>query len=83
MPGSHGFQAAVVVTTAHFLAGSRTELFPDERVLDGRFRLDPGVSLDFALQVGEAAIAGQHALQGRAKAQTLPYWSINQPETNP
>ncbi len=81
--GSNGFHAAVVVMTGRTSDGARTEVFRDDCLLDGRIWLDPAIALGFALQVGEAAIVGQRVLRDCAKAQTLPYCSFNQPETNP
>ena len=61
-PGSLGFYAAVVVKTERAVQGKRLEVFRDERLNDGRVWMSPEGALEFALEVGQAAVSAQRVL---------------------
>jgi hypothetical protein len=61
-PGSLGFHAAVVVKTERAVQGKRLEVFRDERLSDGRVWMSPEGALEFALEVGQAAVSAQRVL---------------------
>lgn len=68
-PADQGFYAAVVVVRQRHGSHPREEVFRDERLDDGQVWEDPDVALQFALEVGEAAIHAQAWLAEHLMAQ--------------
>lgn len=64
-----GFYAGVVVVRLPAGSDARAEVFRDEQLDDGRVWADPELSLQFALEVGEAAIRAQAWLAGQLREQ--------------
>lgn len=58
-PLGQGFHAAVVVVRLNSGSTEREEVFRDERLDDGRTWTDPEQALQFAQEVGEAAVRAQ------------------------
>lgn len=65
----HGFHAAVVVIRHGTGSTAREVVFRDEQLEDGKLWEDPEQALQFALEVGEAAIRAQAWLAAYLMAQ--------------
>ncbi len=68
-PAGLGFHAAVVVIRLNSGSTDREEVFRDERLDDGRTWTDPELALQFALEVGDAAVRAQAWLAEQLLAQ--------------
>jgi hypothetical protein len=70
-PAGLGFHAAVVVVRLNSGSTDREEVFRDERLDDGKTWTNPELALQFALEVGEAAIRAQAWLAEQLLAQEV------------
>jgi hypothetical protein len=70
-PSARGFHAAVVVVRLTLGNPASEEVFRDECLEDGKIWTEPGPALQFALEVGEAAIRAQAWLAEQALAQQV------------
>ncbi len=68
-PAGQRFHAAVVVVRSIPGSTDREEVFRDERLDDGRMWADPEHALQFALEVGDAAVRAQAWLAEQLLAQ--------------